>query len=212
MAKRRTSGIQRRSRASEEALSRRVGSGGAGGIDMRILILLGILVIGAVILVVVLLFGGDAGTPLGQRQRDDGGEHTDSGCQIGNYSSNPPTSGCHDPTPLNWGVYTSAAPANVTQTIHNLEHGGVVIWFQPGQLDEAGISALTDYVRGENQTNRYKVILSPWIGQDFGHAVAVTSWNWLLYLDSADVEQIRDFTADHYGDAPEPNGGPGPPG
>jgi hypothetical protein len=211
MAKRRTSGIQRRSRASEEALSRRVGSGGAGGIDMRILILLGILVIGAVILVVVLLFGGDASTPLGQRQPDDGGGHTPS-CQTGSYSSVPATSGCHDPAPTNWGVYTSAGPAIESQTIHNLEHGGVVIWFQPGQLDEAGISTLTNYVRQENQTNRYKVILSPWIGQDFGHAVAVTSWNWLLYLESADVGQIRDFTADHYGDAPEPNGGPGPPG
>lgn len=192
-------------------MSRRVGSGG-GGLDMRILILLGILVVGAVILVVVLLFGGGADVPLGQRQPDDGGGHIADGTNGGPYSSVPATSGQHWTDPANWGVYTSANPAAESQVIHNLEHGGIVIWFQPGQLDQDGISALTTYVRQQNQTNRFKVILSPWIGQDFGHAVAVTAWNWLLYLDSADTDMIREFTNDHYGDAPEPNGGPGPPG
>jgi hypothetical protein len=210
MAKRRTSGVQRRTRASEAAMSRRAGTGATGGIDLRILILLGILVIGGVVLMVVLLFGGGGESMVGQRIPDDGQGHVPD-CQVGGYSSVPATSGCHQNTPGNWGVYSSASPAVESQVIHNLEHGGIVIWFQPGQLDTAGIDALTTYVRQQNQTNRYKVILSPWTGTAFEAPVAVTAWNWLLYLDSADLDQVREFIDDHYGDAPEPNGGPGPP-
>jgi hypothetical protein len=62
MAKRRTSGIQRRSRASEEAMGRRLGAGTSRGLDWRVLVIGGILVLGVVILVLVLLFGGGTNT------------------------------------------------------------------------------------------------------------------------------------------------------
>ncbi len=53
------------------------------------------------------------------------------------------------------------------------------------------------------------MILSPWSGQDFGHPIAVTAWDWLLYLDAADIDQVRAFQEDHpASDAPEPFGGP----
>ncbi len=61
------------------------------------------------------------------------------------------------------------------------------------------------------QAAKFKVILSPWTGEDFGHPIAVTAWNWLLYQDSADVDQIRAFLDDHYQRSPEPYGGPGQP-
>lgn len=194
-------------------MSRRVGSAsGGGGIDTRILVLLGILVIGAIIFVVVLLFGGGgSGTQVGQRMPDDGGGHIADGTNGGPYSSVPATSGKHWVDPANWGVYSIASPAVESQVVHNLEHGGIVIWYVPGQLDEAGVQDLTDFVRQQNATNRFKVILSPWTGASFNHPVAVTAWNWLLYLDTADLGQVRDFINAHYGDAPEPNGGPGPP-
>ena len=209
MAKRRTSGIQRRSRASEAALGRRLNEGGAPAVDWRILLIGGVLLLGGVVLVVVLLFAqtGGGGT-VGVRQIDDGAGHVPS-CQPGSYSSVPPTSGCHTDTPAGWGVYSSAQ--NHVQLIHNLEHGGVVIWYQPGQLDAAGVPALEQYVRQQNSASQYKVIVSPWSGEDFDHPIAVTAWNWLLYLDEADIDQVRAFLSEHYGDAPEPFGGPGPP-
>ena len=212
MAKRRTSGIQRRSRASEAALGRRLNEGGAPALDWRILLIGGVLLIGGIVLVVVLLFGqtGGGGT-VGVRQIDDGGGHVTDGQPGGPYSSVPATSGTHWNTPANWGVYTLANPAFESQVIHNLEHGGVVIWYQPGQLDAAGVQALEQYVRQQNSASQYKVILSPWSGEVFDHPIAVTAWNWLLYLDEADIDQVRAFLSEHYGDAPEPFGGPGPP-
>jgi uncharacterized protein DUF3105 len=212
MAKRRTSGIQRRSRASEAALSRRIGqSGASGAFDLRILIIGGILVVGAIVLVVAFLFAGGNSATVGERKPDDGGGHI-ADCQTGGpYSSVPATSGQHWSTPADWGVYTTAAPAREPQVIHNLEHGGIVIWYQPDKLDANGVQALTDYVQQQVRSAKFKVILSPWTGEDFGHPIAVTAWTWLLYLDSAEIGQVRAFLDDHYGLAPEPLGGPAQP-
>jgi hypothetical protein len=127
MAKRRTSGIQRRQRASSEALNRRVDSSRGGlPLDWRILVIGGVLLIGVIILVVVLVVGGGPSPFVGTQQVNDGRGHVPA-CQVGGYSSTPPTSGCHLDTPANWGVYTVAQEP--TQLIHNLEHGGISIWY-----------------------------------------------------------------------------------
>jgi hypothetical protein len=214
MTKRRTSGIQRRGRASEAAMTRRVstaGSSGGSAIDPRILIIGGVVVVGVVILVVFLMFGGSAAARIGERQVDDGGGHIADGAPGSGYSSVPATSGEHWGTPGNWGVYSPAAPAQQPQVIHNLEHGGIVIWYQPDQVAPDDVAELTRYVEQQIRSAKFKVILSPWTGEDFGHPIAVTAWNWLLYQDEADIEQIRAFLDDHYGEAPEPFGGPGQP-
>lgn len=215
MAKRRTSGIQRRSRASDEALTRRLGTGSARTLDWRLLAIGGILVLGLVVLLLVFLFGGPGGDPssIGQRQADAGRDHIQEGTAGGSYTSVPATSGPHwssANSPGPWGVYPSAQPEE--RLLHNLEHGGIVIWYQPAQLDADGLAALTSFVTQQVTTERFKVILVPWGGADFGHPIAVTAWNWLLYLDTADIDAVRGFLDDHYGNAPEPFGGPAQPG
>ena len=195
-------------------MNRRLSSAGAssGALDPRILLIGGVLVVGIVILVVVLMFGGGGGgASVGTRQVDDGGGHIADGSAGSGYSSVPATSGQHWNTPTNWGVYTAANPAQEAQVIHNLEHGGVVIWYQPNETSAEDVAALTQYVEQQVRSAKFKVILSPWTGEDFGQPIAVTSWNWLLYQDAADVDRIRAFLDDHYGDAPEPFGGPGQP-
>ena len=207
--KRRTAGVQRRGRASDAALNRRVNQrGGAVPIDWRLLIVGGVLVLGVIVFIIVLVFGGTAGPRVGVQQVDAGGGHIENGSAGGPYSSVPATSGQHWTTPANWGVYTPANPAVESQVIHNLEHGGIVIWYQSTATQE-DIDALTQFTQQALNSSTYKVILSPWNGQDFGHPIAVTAWDWLLYLDTADIDQIRAFQEDHpTTDAPEPNGGP----
>lgn len=216
MAKRRTSGIQRRSRATDEALTRRLGSGRGLALDWRLLLIGAILFLGAVVLLLVFLFGRGAATGggnAGTRQIDDGGSHITQGTQGGPYHSVPATSGSHwasADAPAPWGVYQNARPQE--QLLHNMEHGGMIIWYQPAKLDATGLATLQTWVRQQNTTVQFKVILTPWAGADFGHPIAVTSWNWLLYLDTADTDAVRTFLDAHYGDAPEPAGGPGQPG
>jgi uncharacterized protein DUF3105 len=215
VAKRRPSGIQRRSRASEAALSRRISpSGVSGAFDLRTLIIGGVLVVGVIVLVVAFLFGGGGSARVGEQQVDEGTAHVQQG-EFPSYRSVPATSGPHwnlgnGIAPLNWGVY--AAPQAEPAALHNLEHGGIVIWYQPNLLDAAGVQALTDYVHQQVRTAKFKVILSPWASQDFGHPIAVTSWRWRLFLDSADIGQVRAFLDDHYGQSPESLGGPPQPG
>jgi hypothetical protein len=216
MAKRRTSGIQRRSRASDEAMGRRLGAGSSRSLDWRLLAIGGILVLGVAILLLVVLFGG-GGTPdpggTGLRQVDAGNRHIPDGTQGTGYTSVPATSGQHWNTadsPGPWGVYTTAQPQE--RMLHNMEHGGIVIWYQPSLLGADDLAKLTQLVQQQITTERFKMILVPWSGADFGHPIAVTAWDWLLYLDTADLDKIRVFTDAHYGDSPEPFGGPGKPG
>ncbi len=212
MAKRRTSGVQRRSRASDDALNRRLDSTRRSGIDWRIVALVGLLVAGVVVgIVAILIAGSGPSANVGQAEPDDGRAHVAAGT-IPNprpYTSTPGTSGPHWDTPANWGVYTRAQPDS--HLIHNLEHGGIVIWYQPRKVNAQQIQELTTFVNTQLTSERYKFILTPWGGKDFGHPIAVTAWRWLLYLDSANLDAIRDFTSAHYGNSPEPLGGPGPP-
>jgi hypothetical protein len=217
MAKRRTSGIQRRSRASDSALSRRIGTRRGPELNWRLLAIGGILVLGAVVLVLVLAVGGTTPTVdsgIGTRQSDAGRLHITDGTEGTGYTSVPATSGQHWPpsatTPGPWGVYNSAQPQE--RMIHNLEHGGTVIWYQPGRLDAAGVKVLTDFVNQQITTERFKVVLVPWSGTDFGHPIAVTAWDWLLYLETPDLEKVHTFIDAHYGDSPESLGGPPKPG
>ena len=227
MAKRRTSGIQRRERASGEALNRRLdaGGGGAGLPDWRLLAIGGVLLVGVAIIALVIVLGGGNDPGQGLTQPNDGNAHVAPGttcrspeapCGADPYSSLPGTSGPHwDPSGIaSWGVYST--PQNETQVIHNLEHGGIVIWYDPDILTDEQIGELTSYVEGQVSSGisgRYKFILTPWGGsEDLGGAVAVTAWRHLLKLDAFDMDAIRSFADESYlRYAPEPNGGPGPP-
>src|SRR6266508_2928752 len=124
MAKRRTSGIQRRSRASDAAMGRRLGVGTSRTMDWRVLVIGGILVLGVVILLLVLLFGGGANkTTVGQLQADAGRTHIQEPTQGTGYTSVPATSGPHwssADSPGPWGVYADAQPQE--RLLHNMEH------------------------------------------------------------------------------------------
>ena len=192
-------------------MNRRV-SQRAGGppIDMRLLIIGGILGIGAIVLVIFLLFGTSEGASVGTRMPDEGGTHVPQ-TTVPTYNSVPATSGPHwnlweGIAPLNWGVYTS--PVAEPAAVHNLEHGGVVIWYQDTATQD-DIDKLTQWTQQALNGTNYKVLLSPWNGKDFGHPIAVTAWDWLLYMDKADTDLLQKFQDAHpASDAPEPLGGP----
>jgi hypothetical protein len=225
MAKRRTSGIQRRERASGEALNRRLDAGGAGAggaslPDWRLLAIGGVLLVGVAIIALVIFLGGSADSDGtlpndGQAHIADGTvcRSPDAPCGADPYSSLPAASGPHWGTPAAWGAYST--PLEESQSIHNLEHGGIVIWYDPAILDDAQIAELTTYVEGQvasGISGRFKYILSPWgASEDLGAAVAIVSWRHLLKLEVFDMAAIRAFAdANYQRNVPEPNGGPAP--
>lgn len=205
MPRRQTANIQRRPRVSDAPRPwwRR-----GGRVDVRLVaagVVLGMAAIGLV-LVVVLAAGNDQ---IGQAVRSAGQTHIDDGTTppAGSYTSIPATSGPHWGSPANWGVYPNPVPE--AQVIHNLEHGGIVIWYDPTRLPAEDVADLASFVRTEVDGTRFKFILSPWAGEDFGHAIAVTAWTRLLYLDEVDMDQVRAFADRYYQRlGPEPGGGP----
>ena len=227
MAKRRTSGIQRRQRASGEALNRRLDAGGGTSLpDWRLLAIGGVLLVGVVLIALVAFMGGGGDSSQGTTLPNDGQTHISDGpdgptcrspeapCGPDPYSSLPAASGPHWGSPAAWGPSSTAV--NDSQVIHNLEHGGIVIWYDPALLTDAQIAELTSYVEAQASSGisgRFKFILSPWEGsEDLGAAVAVTAWRHLLKLDALDMDAIRAFAdASYLQFGPEPNGGPGPP-
>lgn len=110
------------------------------------------------------------------------------------YNSNPPTSGPHLAVPLNWGVYLK--PVVDEAAVHNLEHGGIWISYQPS-LNAASLKILTQLAEQYPGT----VILSP--RPKDTSPIAVASWGRLLTLGSANRKKIDAFIRKNVNNSPE---------
>jgi hypothetical protein len=148
-----------------------------------------------------------AGTTIGQLQESEGATHITPPAR-GSYRTIPPTSGGHwssanPPAPAPWGI-KDAMLAN-EQTVHNLEHGGIVIAYN--NLTPAEVDQLKGIVRTLMNGAYRKIILEPYPPLTDAK-VALTAWQWLHKLQTVDQVQIVQFVRSHYADpkyAPEPN-------
>ncbi len=197
-------------------MTRRIGSahGASVGVslDWRIVALVGAIVVAIAVVAIALLVSSGDKKFQGSLEPDGGRQHVAAGTYP-TYNSTPATSGPHwsvaGVAPMNWGVYPNAVPEPAA--VHNLEHGGIVIWYQASKLSADQVTALTNFVNAQVRTSQFKFVLSPWTGKDFGHPIAVTAWRYLLFLDTADLDAIGAFTNFHYENSPEPQGGPAQP-
>ena len=196
-------------------------SGGLDLPDWRLLLIGGVLLTG-LLLVLLVVVTGSPSQAIGAVQPDDGGLHVTDGLDCRSapascgldanpYSGVPATSGPMWNSPANWGVYST--PQAEAQLVHNVEHGGIVVWYE-SDLDPEDVAELAAYVDAQTSQGlggRYKFILTPWGGEEeLGSPVVVTAWRNVLALESADTAAIDAFAREHYGKSPEPAGGPGP--
>jgi hypothetical protein len=126
------------------------------------------------------------------KQAYEGRDHVASGQEVA-YASAAPTSGTHAASSPRCGIYSQQMPAEFA--VHSLEHGAVVIWYQPS-LDTEEISGL------EAVVNRFddRVILSP--NAELTQPVVATGWNRLKAYNSADPE-LEQFIATYRNRGPE---------
>lgn len=112
------------------------------------------------------------------KQAYEGRDHVASGQAVA-YATATPTSGTHAASSPRCGIYSQQMPAEFA--VHSLEHGAVVIWYQPSLATEE-ISGLEAIV------NRFddRVILSP--NTELTQPVVATGWNRLKAYDGADPE------------------------
>lgn len=118
------------------------------------------------------------------------------------YNSNPPTSGHHfGGGTAPWGVHTQPFPDELT--VHNLEHGGIIIHYRQ-DVDKETVDKLTALTRELQQQNGC-IILQPRPVDKLDVPIAVTAWEWLLKLQAYDEASIRAFFQKHVNgpEAPE---------
>ncbi len=161
--------------------------------------------LGVVVVVVSLAGGGDDGSDDGGRAQypypvetfaDQGREHLPPGGKFDGYNSNPPTSGPHAPRASAWGVSDKPLPKEVP--IHNMEHGGVIVWYNcdggPEALDEAACRQLRDQLAALVEAavaSGKEVLLTPYAEMD--HRIALTAWQQLDVFDEFDEARVRAF-------------------
>ena len=117
------------------------------------------------------------------------------------YNSNPPTSGYHwGGGTAPWGILNEPVPD--TLTVHNIEHGGVIIHYREG-LEQATVDQLTEVARDLLRRNPCVVML-PRPADQIDTPIVLTAWNYLMRLETVDRESIEEFFNAHIGRGPEP--------
>jgi hypothetical protein len=134
---------------------------------------------------------------------DYGHLHETAGTPV-QYTQLPPTSGSHWPqpaAPVKAGVYTTHVPFEAT--VHNLEHGGIVIVYNNLTADE--VTKLDTFVRQAMAGPYKKVLDEPYV--DLTRAkIVLTAWRYHLDLQTVDTVSMQKFIQAHYDstEAPEP--------
>lgn len=181
-------------------------------------IILGVVIAGALLLTAFVAFGmggggggsGDVSIPeqgseavISQVQEEPASStrHVEPGTSI-DYEQLPPTAGPHYPpgseTPA--GFYEETQPLG--GTVHSLEHGAVVVWYDPAALDDAPRQELQAYV-DSYQRSFGSFIAVPTPVEDPEHPYVLTAWEHRLALDSYDADAVEQFTGEYLGRGPE---------
>ena len=129
-----------------------------------------------------------------EQPEDLGNDHLEEGETFDAYSSDPPTSGPHAPSPTETGqIYSEPQPD--AELVHAMEHGAVVFWmsFQDEALREQAQGAIDDVF-----TQGYEsLIVTP--KPDLDVPFAMTAWGALQKCVGVDPQDIQTFVENHYG-------------
>ncbi|MDZ7799936.1 MAG: DUF3105 domain-containing protein [Trueperaceae bacterium] len=125
----------------------------------------------------------------GERFASQGNRHIALGTNVPDYNSDPPTSGPHTPDLASWGTYEPGDEVNDQRLIHNMEDGGVILWYRPAEDAAATnerISVLEQASRGYR-----RVVIAP--RPDMETPFTLTAWQRLQRFDEPDVDAMRTF-------------------
>lgn len=120
-----------------------------------------------------------------------GREHVDGDVE---YETNPPTSGSHNPVPLDWGVYDEDQPTE--KFVHNLEHGHIVIAYK-GLSEEQ-----YDELRGHVKRDKFHLVLLPRKANP-KDGVYYLAWDARLYCEQPSAPALQKMITDYRDQGPE---------
>ncbi len=132
---------------------------------------------------------------MGQDVKVTGRTHFPQGTPI-QYDTNPPAEGNHYPNPQQAGIYTT--PPVDGNLVHSLEHGAVILWYNPKKLSSAQIDELKGIY---NKAPGSKDIMVSRTNMDV--PVALTSWGRIMKLKAIDEKIIDAFFSTNVDRGPE---------
>ncbi len=121
------------------------------------------------------------------------GEHSEDEFTAADYETNPPAGGDHNPDPLAAGSFYTEPPP-LGETVHLLEHGGVVGW--TNGLPRADRRAVEEAFNEVFQDGYYQLatVENPEIEVPF----ALSAWGAVQTCDEVELKAIRPFIEQWY--------------
>jgi hypothetical protein len=180
---------------------------GAPPLVKALYVIAGLSVVAAVVVIGTVVFGGSGSStgfaavpegypyPVQAIERIEQRNHFPIGDLYDNYNSEPPTSGPHAAAPANWGI--SDVPIAKEMAVHNMEHSGVVVWYNCNAspaLDATGCTELRNQLGQVVQAEvagRRRVLMTSYEGMD--SRIALTSWGFLDTFDTFDADRVTRF-------------------
>ena len=147
---------------------------------------------------------------IGVQHASQGQAHIKQGQAHAAYNSDPASSGPHyndNSSPAQWGIYTTEISPEVF--LHNEEHGGVIVTYQPKLLAPDQLKRLQALFTPPYSNKAFKpakAIVMPRAKDT--QAIQIASWLYTLKLDNYNEPTVIKFFNQHAGNAPEPSAGP----
>jgi hypothetical protein len=145
----------------------------------------------AIVIAVFVLFQG-SGSAVGYTTAVSGSAHqgpyiytTEVTLDDGRTVRVPPSGGNHFPNEGPYGFL--GGPVTPEAAVHNMEHGAIVIWYEPNNAEVAG--KVNQLVR---ELGSNCLVAGEFLAMDT--PVAVTAWGHVLPLDAFDAVQVKEFT------------------
>jgi hypothetical protein len=138
------------------------------------------------IVAAVLVFGGGSGGDVADQVRSAGGTYREVDASENfrpnmrhvqrlpkgfKYNTDPPTSGMHYPLTILWGIYES--PINRLRSVHNLEHGGIIIQYGPN-APPGTVEQLSEFYREDPNG----LVIAPL--PSLGNKISLAAWTFDL--------------------------------
>jgi hypothetical protein len=141
-----------------------------------------------------------------EEAEDQGGEHVTDDVPLDYYNTNPPSSGTHDPIPAQDGVYPAGSAPEHEAWVHSLEHGRIILQYQPGTEEEPinTLRALTQEPVLGAPGGYHTLVMEN--NTEMPYAFAAVNWTRFLgceEMSPASIDALRLFREEFTDDAPE---------
>jgi|SRR5215204_4309821 len=135
---------------------------------------------------------------------DEGSTHVPNSTPV-DYKTTPPTSGNHNPVPIDDGAYSTpitsdtSQPTNIRNEVHAMEHGRIEIHYKPSLPEDQQLALKGVFDQDPNGMLLYA-------DPDMPYDVAVTAWQDMAVCPTYNetvLDVIRNFRDTYRGNGPE---------